>query len=387
MIALLLALASAEAGEGLHADVGGDIKTFFVAMFPYESLLLPDDPFAQGVAHGRLKLRVGWGDVLELDVHHAVSAIAGSAALVGLNTGVVFQPPEAVPLTWTLDDGGSLTMIGRTDRLVLRARLPHVDVAVGRQAISFGHGMFFTPLDLVNPFFPTTIDQEYKPGVDAARVDIYPSLTSRVTLVGAYAGGWDWPGAVLAGYGQVTVGLTDLGLLLGAIHGDAVAGATVSGGVGPVGLHGDATVTLPHGGGDPFVRAVAGAFWRPTGTTTLTGELYLQTLGASSPDGYLALATDDRWVRGELWLLGRGYVGLAVAQEITPLISASLASFVNVEDPSAFVAPSLSWSVAGNAAVGLGAFVGFGRRPDGLALRSEFGLYPASAFLDVRTYF
>ena len=36
----------------------------------------------------------------------------------------------------------------------------------GRQALSWGNGLYFHPLDLVNPFDPTTIDTEYKTGDD-----------------------------------------------------------------------------------------------------------------------------------------------------------------------------------------------------------------------------
>ena len=36
----------------------------------------------------------------------------------------------------------------------------------GRQAITWGNGLFYAPMDLVNPFDPATIDTEYKAGDD-----------------------------------------------------------------------------------------------------------------------------------------------------------------------------------------------------------------------------
>ena len=36
----------------------------------------------------------------------------------------------------------------------------------GRQALSWGNGLFYAPMDLVNPFDPAAIDTEYKAGDD-----------------------------------------------------------------------------------------------------------------------------------------------------------------------------------------------------------------------------
>ena len=43
---------------------------------------------------------------------------------------------------------------------------PHTVVRLGRQALSWGHGQVFQPLDLFNPFSPDAKDKSYKPGAD-----------------------------------------------------------------------------------------------------------------------------------------------------------------------------------------------------------------------------
>jgi len=136
-----------------------------------------------------------------------------------------------------------------------------------------------------------------------------------------------------------------------------------------------------------FFRGVVGADWRPTDKTTLSGEVYVQTLGPADRSGYLAFAMNDRFARGELWLLGRYYAGLVVSQEITPLIHGSLGLIGNLGDPSLLVAPTLAWSVGENSELDAGAFFGVGKRPEALALNSEFGLYPATAFVEMKVYF
>ncbi|MEQ1503250.1 MAG: hypothetical protein ABMB14_13520 [Myxococcota bacterium] len=387
------------AALALHRDV----KTFIVGTFPYDHPLMPPDPVAQGIADGRLKLELRT-DTLAIDVHHEVAAIGGVASGFTVDAGVGASAPEAVELSWVAADDPGLTVRGRTDRLMATIHLPSVDLTLGRQPISFGSGLVFTPFDLVAPFVPTTIDQEYKPGVDAARVDVFAGTAGRFTAVAAYAGSWDLDGTVLAAHGQVTVGVTDLRVLVAEVHADEVGGLGVTTAIGPVGAHLDATITGPDGGGDPFVRAVAGADGRPTAKSTVAAELYVQTLGAAAPRDYLLEALDPRFVRGELWLLGRYYAAVTGAYELTPLVTPSVALIANLADPSVLVAPSVQWSVGDESLVAVGATIGAGRRPDpvdpadlvGLppaealgayGVRSEFGTYPVSAFLQMKAYF
>lgn len=409
MTLLALALASAaEPERAWEASVHGDVKSFFTATFPYEHLLMPDAPSGQGVLDGRLKLEVWRGDQVKLVFHQTATALtggSGSAVGIGTSTGVGLQAPEVVDLSWVAFDE-DLTLRGRVDRAMVAYTPDGFALTVGRQPITFGHATVFTPLDLVNPFTPAVIDQEYKPGVDAVRIDVYSGTSTFVTLAAAYAGGWSSDGLVTVAYGQTTVGVTDLGLFAGSVRGDAVFGTSVVTAIGAVGVTSDAALTLPAGGGDPYVRATLGALLRPTTTTTLTGEVYVQSLGSTRPETHLATTADPHFARNELWLMGVAYAALAVSQEITPTISGSLAVVGNVFDPSAFVSLSLAWSVSDNVALSLGSFAGVGARPDDVTLldligadgapkpvdqltylNSEFGTYPGVGFAQIRVYF
>lgn len=448
MGAFVLLVAAASAADRVEAELHGNVKTFVLAGSPHawftfsddsKSLLdtmgvdeedalaaygLAADPFASGVASTRLQGMVRYG-ALRLDVHWAASAstAAASTGVPGLGTGVGLTAPELLPLSGAPDTGPSLGVRHRVDRLVLSAKLPHIDIALGRQAVSFGVGRSFTPMDLVSPFHPATIDSEWKPGVDALRVDAYAGMATKVTAVAAWAGNPAFgddardpdravdKDLVLAATGQVTVGVTDLLLFAGDVRAEPVFGLGTVSAVGPVGLHGEATVTLPHEE-DPFVRAVVGADWRPGDKTTLTGEAYVQTFGATNPSEYLDALGSSRVERGELWEAGQLYAAVAVAQEITPLVGGSVALIGNLRDPSALCSVALSWSVADNADIALGAYAGLGEPADTVALdfavdpatgvpglqpptdaeladsvNSEFGLYPAMGFVQARAYF
>ncbi|NOY27176.1 MAG: hypothetical protein GXP62_15010 [Oligoflexia bacterium] len=423
MLTLLLAglLGSGQAmAEPAALALNGDIKTFTLLTLPYDNPALsqlglwPDTPQGQGIFDARLKLRADLGKSWRLTFHHDISTVVGATTTLG-GSGVAATAPELIDLTWTqpgdaattsATSATSTTIQGRTDRLLLQGEIGPVSLALGRQPVSFGSGLFFTPLDLVSPFFPGTIDTEYKPGVDALRVSAYAGTAFEQRLVVAWVDsctpvadgseGCDLgvEDLAIASWSQVTVGVTDLGLFLGEIHDDEVLGASVVTALGPVGVHGDAALTLPPGhldGRTPtediFLRAVLGADWRPSAKATLSGEAYIQTNGVTDPAGYLAQYAGDRYLRGELWAAGRSYLGLNWAQEVLPTLSANLAVVANIEDPSALLIPALSASVGNNASLAVGAYFGLGKRPEGMLLRSELGFLPTTAYSQISTYF
>ena len=405
-----LAVAALAQEPALTAEAHGNVKSFFLATFPYENeLFMPDGPYGQGIASARVQLTAKAIEHFTLEIHPALTAQSATESAVGdtIGTGVGQSAPEAVDLTW-IEDDGTLRMIGRIDWMYLRTSYPGIDVTLGRQPVGFGNGLFFTPMDLVNPFSVTTIDTEFRAGVDAVRVDGFLGM-SRISAVAAYAGDWTLDETVLAIHGQGTIGVTDVSGFLGSVYAEPVFGLGAVTSIGPVGVHTDTTLTLPEDD-DPFVRSVVGVTWRPTATTSLSTEAYLQTFGASSPDGYLLVASSDRFTRGEVWQMGRTYAALSLGQEITPLILGNLALIGNLADPSAMLAPSLTWSLAENADLSAGVYAGLGARPEEvdpldlvnpatlqpwgpkklssrLGIQSEFGLVPTTAFLQMRAYF
>ncbi len=402
--------------EFAEFDLHGDTKAFFIVTLPYDHLLMPETESGQGIVDGRLKLEIKGGDVVRFQAHQTLTARAPGASTLSTSfgsSGAGLGAAEATDLSFTLfedaDEAGALSVTTRTDRLWLGVSLPHVDLRIGRQPISFGKSMMFTPMDLVNPFTPTTVDSEYKPGVDSLRGDVYWGMANQVTLAAAYAGSWETDGMVFAAYGQTTLGVWDLGLFGGAVCGDLVGGVAVAGSIGPVGLTGEATLTRPNPDldEDPFVRAAIGAMWRPGERTTLSGEVYLQTLGAKDPEDYLTTASSPRYARGEVWAMGRYYAGLSLSQELSPRVFGSLFGIMNLADRSALVGPGLSWSVGDNADLVTGGYLAVGERPADLTweevfasgattdeeflelidVRSEFGLMPHMLFVEWKAYF
>ena len=407
---------SVSRAEESTAQWNADVKTFFVTVHPYDHILMPPTDTAQAFVDGRLKLDWTLSNAISIEAHHVITAgtpqyqtqLQIELAQMGVEmedsastmmTGVGLQAPEAIELSWRLEDT-DLFLQGRTDRLFAQATVGQSTIRLGRQAISFGHGMVFNPMDLVQPFSIATIDNEYKAGIDALRIERYFGMTGQITGVVAYAGSWDIEGLTAVVNANGTFGMTDLSLFGGLVRSDRVVGTGVASSIGAVGLHSDVTLTLPDSDDeDPFVRATTGAFWRPFSTSSVTMEYYYQSLGAEKAADYLEFAQSDRYARGEIWVMGQHYLSLAWAQEITALSSGSLALIGNVVDASMLLSPSLSISVSDEVQMVAGGFVGLGEQPkttsvtevlinpDALQVNSEFGMMPGSGFVQLRSYF
>ena len=413
---LLWSCLSVALAEESSVQWNADVKTFFVTVHPYEHILMPPSDTAQAFVDGRLKLDWTLSDAISIEAHHVITAgtpqyqtqlqielaqmgVEMEGAATTMMTGVGLQAPEAVELSWRMEDA-DLFLQGRTDRLFAQATVGQSTIRLGRQAISFGHGMVFNPMDLVQPFSIATIDNEYKAGIDALRVERYFGMTGQITGVVAYAGSWDVDGLTAVLNANGTFGWTDISLFGGMVRSDRVIGTGVASSIGAVGLHSDVTLTVPDSDEeDSFVRLTTGAFWRPFDTSSVTMEYYYQSLGVDSAEEYLDFAQSARYARGELWVMGQHYLSLAWAQEITALSSGNIALIGNVVDASMLVSPSLSISVSDDVQLVAGGFVGVGDRPettsvtevllnpDALQVGSEFGMMPGSGFVQMRSYF
>ena len=381
-------LLAAPAGAGDRGDVTGHVKAFGVSTIPYASRLMPPGPVGSALFDARLKVELLPFEGLQFTAHPTLTASLGGAT--ALDTGAGRGAPEAFPMTAMIVNGESFDLRFRIDRLTVRAELGPVRLTAGRQAITFGQGTAFTPMDLVAPFTPATLDTSYKPGVDALRADLFVGMT-QVTMLAAYLGEWSGDGVALVGYTQTTVGAVDVAAMVGSIHGDPVVGVSAWAPVGPVGVYGDVTLTglRPR----PFVRAVVGALARPGPTTTVSVEVYGQRFGTADRGDTLLLRAGERYGRGELWLTGHLYASVALIQEITPLLTATVVVLGNLMDPSVLLLPSIAWNVAANADLSFGVQAGIGARPDEdvddarRSARSEFGTAPFSGFLRAGLYF
>ena len=69
-------------------------------------------------------------------------------------------------LTHTIKEKDSYILVQRLDRMNFALTPKWGSIRIGRQAVTWGNGLIFNPMDLFNPFPPADIQRDYKVGDD-----------------------------------------------------------------------------------------------------------------------------------------------------------------------------------------------------------------------------
>lgn len=302
-----------------------------------------------------------------------------------LGGGTFFETrdrPGLTSLSWTIESNDDVNWIHEFDRLQVRGRLDWGDVTIGRQAIGWGVGLIWAPLDLLVGFSPVQIDREFRLGVDAIRTVVPLGSFSEVEAVyAAYDTSFDQHVAAFRWRTTLAESSTDIGLIAGKFFDDAVVGALVAGEIAGAGVHSSINFTHHYGdddGPEDYVRLVVGADYRFPYEILGLVEYYFNGWGASRPSQYLSRLTSDRLQRGEVFNVGRHYLGFSVDWEAHPLVHIIGRGQTNLTDPSAQIGPALTVSISDESQIEAGAFFALGSTIDGAELESEFG--PQSNF-------
>jgi len=259
-------------------------------------------------------------------------------------------------LTHTSGDPDGTLVVNRLDRLYVGWTGERTVWRFGRQAVSWGNGLLFNPVDVFNPFDPAAVDTEYKTGDDMlygqylfANGDDLQGVA--VVRRDPRSGEVEADNSSLAFKYHGLVGMNEFDLLAAEHYGDTVlaAGGTLA--IGGAVARGDLTWTRTDR--DDVLSAVASLSYSWTwGGKNVSGVLELhrngfgQRGGAYAPED-LAANPDllERLARGELYTLGRDYTGASLTIELTPLFQLSPNLFVNLGDPSALAQLVARWDL------------------------------------------
>ena len=356
----------------------------------------------------------GW---IWIEAHAVQDAVFSSLSGNGLpgpaGSGLRYR---ALDTTWELASEPDVSARMWADRLSVRLSVPWADLTVGRQAISFGQAYFWNPLDIFLPFDPKSFDRDYKPGVDAVKLDLPLGPFAGINVVGAagreidaagaYAGrersGCSWYGSAFLARVFAGIGGWDLAVQGGKVYGGWQAGGGIAGEAGPIEVRGEAAYlkALPGGARVPLpppddkellddrLEAVVGTGRRLTPELQVEVE-YLYN-GAGLPRSLAAAAY--RVGSGNSLGLSRHLAGATVAWEAHPLLNLRLSVLVSPADGSGTVGPGLTASLSNESEFLAGAQIASGRRPVAVsggrsAPGSEYGGYPHLIYGEFKVYF
>jgi hypothetical protein len=278
-------------------------------------------------------------------------------------------------LTHAINEEGSWFLLQRLDRLYLALNRQWGSVRVGRQAVTWGNGFVFNPMDLFNPFPPTAIDRDYKVGDDMINAQFSLSQLGDVQLLYVARRNPDTDEvesdqASVAGKLHFALATTEFDLMGSKHFEDNVVGVGSTGYLGDTAWRLDGTWTFLDDG-DDYLSMVANMdyswVWFEKNFYGFV-EYYFNGLGKDDyPDALLDPDITDRLARGELFVLGRNYLSSHIQIELHPLFQVFFTAINNVEDPSGILQPYATWDITQNLQLTGGLSLSYG------AKGTEFG--------------
>ena len=349
---IVLSLSTAAIAE-VPGFKGGHVKyRFLMNTLPDDSLYLDFVETPMIDHNGDLRLLFDWRkDKVSLVADYQLIAQHGDSFTLakGLPGSVITGPVpnddhRLFDLTHVITEDNNSALSHRLDRLYVEYAGTSAVTRFGRQAISWGNGLIYTPMDFINPFDPSSIDKEYKTGDDMlygqylqqSGNDLQAAWVFRRNINGDVTNDVDTIAAKYHGF----AGGKEYDLLLAEHFDDRIFGI---GGITDVGgaiWRGDITLTETQS--DNVFSLVTSLSYSWLGWEhNFSGILehfyngFGQTNGDYSP---AALASNpdlvERIIRGELFTLGRHYVVASAIVEMTPLWLLTPNVFLNVSDGS-----------------------------------------------------
>ena len=344
--------------------------------------------------------QVAW----QLDARHG-SAVARDHALA------IAYPTLAETSTdtsyWdledTITDTNNTDSSQRLDRLNLSYSSNALVMRLGRQALTWGSGLVFHPMDLVNPFQPVATDTAYKRGTDMAYLQWLLSDGSDIQLAAVPHKTRDTndPNGnqpTTAVFANLVGDTLQWNLLLAKDRADTVFGLGASGPWGGAvwNLQLIPTYLERHATRTSALMNLSYASTLLQRNITSFVEYYHNGFGESGSDYSLTALNADlllRLQRGQLFVTGRDYLCAGATWEWTPLLQLLPTVIFNLRDHSSLFDLQLSRSLGNDTNFKAGlrlAIGGRGTEFGGLETANGSGLYlakPNQVFVRLETYF
>jgi hypothetical protein len=345
--------------QGTKLDLGGHLKLqLAAATYPEDSLFR--DLTGSRALDQNVDLRVNlevhrrsW----DLDVDYQLLGLFGDriAFTRDLPSGIAhllgrFPRDDArlFGLTHVFRDEGRAAILQRLDRASVGYAGDRVVVRAGRQALTWGNGMIYTPMDILNPFDPAAVDKEYKTGDDMLYAQYLRDNGDDLQGVAVFRRnpetgtlGAQW-GSFALKYHALSGG-REVDVLLARHFDDPLLAGGGSQALGGAIWRGDVVVTFTDD--DAVLSAVTSLSYSWVwGGRNLSGVLEYFFNGFGQPGGDYdpqSLAGNaglmQRLTRGELFTLGQHYLAGSTLVELHPLFHVTPSVFANLSDGSALV--------------------------------------------------
>lgn len=289
--------------------------------------------------------------------------------------------------------------IHELDIATISYRYNNMDFSVGRQAIDWGTGRFWQPMNVFGAFAPTDLDTDYKAGIDSVQLNYYPSAFSSLDMVVVFSprDNPDYHESYAAHYKR-QLALGELSLLLGKVLNNEVQGLALESEWQGIGLRVEGvhykldSVTATK---ESALFWIAGADYHFDNGTLVTVEYYHNGFGTSQEGDLTDQLTNPLFITGIQPYMSRQMLGLSLNKDLNPLLNfnyslltSELDGVDNKSHNTYLHQLSLVYSLNDNSDILFSLLTANGKHLDGLGLpHSEFGQVPDSFSFRLRYYF
>lgn len=396
---LVLMTATAKAADW---HVSGYAKTYGVAQAKPDIDGVETKEVFQSQNALRLMLAGTFESNLSLELHYEVKPIFSSKSRFGGFIDLLDTTSSGSTSYRVVDlnnerryDQGETTLLQNLDRLNVRYDFGSSDLTIGRQAISFGSARFVSPTDIFEPFLVSTLDTEYRVGIDALRYQ--GSMGDFTEYDMGLVVGKDAKTENSAVYGRFKTSVAGNDIEATAVLRDQLimVGGGLERAIGDMGFWAEAAYVFADDDAD-YIRASIGLD-RAFGEDILgLIEYHYSEVGVSDLGEFFTQFNSAAFDSGGVYLIGEHYLIPAVNWTATPLLNVSGSAFVNLSDGSAFLRLGGEYSLSDNLYTDFGIYAGVGEGanvpvsgpgPFLGEFGSEFGSFPATAYISLRYYF
>jgi len=303
-----------------------------------------------------------------------------------LDQTVISDRNRWVNATWEVEDGAGLhhQSLHRLDRAAIQLQQGDWSVTLGRQAVSWGSGRVFQPMDPFNPFSPTVVDRDYKPGNDLLLVERLFDNGHDMQLLHIarrdddYHVTNDVSSTAFKWHGMMRE--SEFEVLVAQHYGKGMGGVTVRVPIGGAMIRSD-VMASELTGGQWSVSGIVNAdysFMLGKFNSFVFGEYFYNDLGVSELPtrlDQLPVELAIRMERGEVFNLMKHYTAIGGNVLWHPLFDTSLTVITNLKDTSSLVSLSASYIPSDNQSLQVGWIHPLGRSGDEYGGIPVFGEY------------
>ena len=318
------------------------------------------------------------GNNWQLLTHYQLNGVTGSGVEIRNQVGSQFpalsnnNDNQWLDLRSTIRSDQDSLVQHSLDRFFMAYTSDRLAIKLGRQALTWGNGLVFRPLDLFNPFSPYELDTSYKPGTDMFYAQWLQDSGSDISLLvvprrGLASGTLDSSQSSVAAKWHYFGTEIQADFLLARDYDDIVLAVGFSGALGEAVWRTDIVpVFLDAGGSRISLVANLEYAWQWSGqNVTAYMEYYRNGYGMTGKAYTLAdlpLELTDKRARSQLFNTGRDYLATGARLELTALLQLMPTLMLNTNDQSMLLFVSGLFSLSQNLRADFGLVVGAGSK-------------------------